>query len=554
MYTAINVLGLALGICACIVIYLITSYDLGFDKFHPDKERIYRIVGELQRSSGEKMFFNSPTDDVAGFQNQIPGFESAAGVHLYRCSVTVPDGTNPAKKFDSHIEGSYGGSTVITWPVYFDIFKYDWLIGNAKTSLSEPNKVVLSEKRAHTYFGNIPLNEIIGKTVTYTDSVLVSVSGIVKDWDKETDFGYTDFISIGTVQNSFLKKQIATDDWSSLSPHRSMAFVKLEKNTTVPEINARFTSYIKEHVKFKQAGTKLSMWLQPLVDIHFTKDFRRGDDGDDFRKAYMPVLYLLMGLAIFILLIAAFNFINLSTAQSVQRAKEIGIRKVLGSNKTRITLQFLIETAVLTFLAVLVSALLIKPVLFVFSGYIPQGVIFNPFEPSSLFFLAVVTLVTTLLAGFYPAKVLASYLPVISLKGAGIQKGTDKINLRKTLIVFQFTISLVFITGTLIIGKQIKFMTGADKGFNTDAVVNIFNWDDHTGKMKLFAENIRHLPGINKTMLQGTAPMGFAQNIDNYKYKGKGELNFQVLADIGNAEFVSVLRNEINSRKEYVTQ
>src|SRR5439155_748404 len=137
-----------------------------------------------------------------------------------------------------------------------------------------------------------------------------------------------------------------------------------------------------------------------------------------------------------------------------------------------------------------------------------------------------------------PAKLLASYLPVLSLKGVDIQKGTDKINLRKGLIVFQFTISLVFIIGTLVIGKQIKFMTGADKGFNTDAIITINNWNDHEGKLKVFAENIKHLPGVANTILQGAAPMGFAQKIDNYKYKGKEELSFQVLADMGNKDFI----------------
>src|SRR5438552_2719497 len=493
VYTAINVLGLALGVSACIVIYLITSYDLSFDKFHPHKERIYRIVGEIQHSDGTKDFLNSPTDDVAGFQNQIPGFEAAAGFHLYGENVSIADGDKPAKQFGGRIEtkGSWFPASIITGPQYFDIFKYHWLVGNAKTALSEPYKVVLSEKKARLYFGNIPLEKMIGKKVVYQDSLQLNVSGIVKDWSENTDFGFTDFISISTATHSFLKNHVPTEDWSSLSPHRSMAFVKLSAGTTAAQVNERFAAFIKEHVKPSNDGSKLSMWLQPITDIHFTKEFHRGDDGDDFRKAYMPVLYLLMGLAVFILLIAAINFINLSTAQSVQRAKEIGIRKVLGSNKKKITFEFLIRICVLTLFAVVVSVLLVNPVLSLFSSYIPEGITFNPLESSLLIFLSAVTLITTLLAGFYPAKLLASYLPVLSLKGVDIQKGTDKINLRKGLIVFQFTISLVFIIGTLVIGKQIKFMTGADKGFNTDAIITINNWNDHEGKLKVFAENIK---------------------------------------------------------------
>ena len=548
VYTAINVLGLALGVSACIVIYLITSYDLSFDKFHPDKERIYRIVGEIQHSDGTKDFLNSPTDDVAGFQNQIPGFEAAAGFHLYGENVSIPDGDKPAKKFGGRIEtkGSWSPASIITGPQYFDIFKYHWLVGNAKTALSEPYKVVLSEKKARLYFGNIPLEKMIGKKVVYQDSLQLNVSGIVKDWSENTDFGFTDFISISTATHSFLKNHVPTEDWSSLSPHRSMAFVKLSAGTTAAQVNERFAAFIKEHVKPSNNGSKLSMWLESITDIHFTKEFHRGDDGDDFRKAYMPVLYLLMGLAVFILLIAAINFINLSTAQSMQRVKEIGVRKVMGSNKTNIVFQFLTETFVLTLFAVIVSVLLVNPVLSAFSSFIPQGITFHLVNGSTLIFLLIVTLTTSLLAGLYPARVLASYLPVLSLKGLVAQKAGRKANLRKVLIVFQFSISLVFIIGSIVIGNQIGFMRDADKGFNSDAIITINHWGDQGGKTKIFAESIKHISGIDKVILQGNSPMGFAHGGQNFTYKGKDQIiDLPVSFDAGDENFIPFYQMKI---------
>jgi hypothetical protein len=172
------------------------------------------------------------------------------------------------------------------------------------------------------------------------------------------------------------------------------------------------------------------MWLQPITDIHFTPDFHRGDDGDNqFRKAYLPVIYVLMGAALFILLIAAINFINLSTAQSIRRARETGIRKVLGSNRTGLVLQFLTETFVLTLMAVSISVLLVRPVLSLFSDYIPNGVTFSINTETTVFLLSVL-LITTVLAGFYPAIVLSAYMPVQSLKGVGMKTikkmGTEK--------------------------------------------------------------------------------------------------------------------------------
>ncbi len=537
LYTTINVLGLALGICSCIVIYLITNFEFSFDRFHPEENRIYRVVGEAQRSTGEKEFLNSPFSDVAGLQKQIPGFETEAGVHFYGVSISIPNGNEPAKKFDSRIEGSYTTSTVITTPQYFDIFKYQWLVGNPQV-LNEPFKVVLSEKRARTYFGDVSLSSMIGKTVIYDDSLQVSVAGIVKDWNENTDFGYTDFISITTATHSFLKNQIPTDDWSSLSPHQSMAFVKLAKGVIAAQINSRFASFVKEHVKLPAPGTALSMQLQPLTDIHFTPDFHRGDDGDDFRKAYLPTLYALMGVALFILIIAAVNFINLSTAQSIQRAREIGVRKVMGGSKKNIMIQFLTETFVLTSFAVILSVILVKPALYLFRDYIPAGINFQFFNSSTIIFLLIVTLLTSLLAGFYPAKVLASYLPVLSLKGAALQIGKEKLSLRKALIIFQFTISLIFIIGVIIIGKQISFMNNADKGFNSNAVVIINHWRDQNNKLKVFAENIKHIPGIDKVILEGNAPMGFAHGAEDFKYKGKTEIDLPVSFEEGSEDFI----------------
>ena len=537
VYTIINILGLALGICSCIVIFLITSYDFSFDKFHPGGDRIYRIVGEFQNSSGQKNFINSPMEDVAGFQNQIPGFAAASGIYTLGAGVTIPGGDHPDKKFDSRIAGSYVASNVITWPQYFDIFKYKWLAGNAQV-LSEPFKVVLTENRACQYFGNIPVSSMIGKIVIYDDSLRVSVAGVVKDWSGNTDFGYTDFISISTASQSFLKNRIPTEDWSSLSPHRSMAFVKLATGVTPGQIDKGFAAFIKTHVKLSGDGSKLRMYLQPLSDIHFTSEFHRGDDGDNFRKAYLPALYALMGVALFILIIAAVNFINLSTAQSIQRAKEIGVRKVLGSRKRDIVFQFLTETFLLTLLGVIVSLLLVKPMLYVFKDYIPEGLTPDLYSSNMIFFLITLTITTTLLAGFYPAKVLASYLPVLSLKGSALQKGTEKLNLRKALIVFQFTISLLFIVAALVIGKQIGFMNNADKGFNTNNIITLTNWNDKDGKLKVLAQEIKQVKGVDKVLMQNHAPMGFAQMTNSFMYKGKEEVTTQPLMEIGNDEYV----------------
>src|SRR5580704_2896688 len=264
VYTTINVLGLALGICGCLILYLIIHYELSFDRQHPDGDRIYRIVGNAHRPDGEEAFMNSPYDDVAGFETQIPGFEAKAGVFGFGGKITVPQQGAPAKEFENHLGDMYEHTAVITSPGYFHIFPYQWLAGNAAT-LDQPNQVVITESRGRLYFGEVSPAEMIGKTVVYDDSVQVHVSGIIKDLAGNSDLAYTDYISISTATHSFWNKRIPTTDWTSLSPHRSMAFVKLEKGVTPEQVNARFAKYIRQHVHFRRQGISMVYYLQPLA-------------------------------------------------------------------------------------------------------------------------------------------------------------------------------------------------------------------------------------------------------------------------------------------------
>jgi len=537
IYTTINVIGLALGVCACMVIYLITDYEFSFDRDHPDGDRIYRIVGEAKGRDGNTMFANSLLSDMGGLETAIPGFEAKAAFYDFGAGVSIPDGKNPPKRFDNRIADSWTSSTIITNPQYFRIFQYQWLAGRPEV-LNEPFKVVLSEKRAQKYFGNIPLDKVIGKTVIYDDSLPVTVGGVVKDWVRHTDFGYTDFISIGTATRSFLKDRIPTEDWNSLRPHSSMVFVKLAKGTRAEVVNARMNAYVKKEHPGDQ-GPKVTWRLEPITDIHFAMEFHRGDDGDDFRKPYLPTLYMLMGVVVFILVLAVMNFINLSTAQSLQRAREVGVRKVLGSRRKDIVFQFLMETLVLTLFAVLLSVLLVKPVLHAFKDYIPSGVTFHFFRLHTLVFLGIITVMTAVLAGIYPARLLSSYLPVLSLKGVTLHKGTEKIGLRKALIVFQFTVSLIFIVAAIVIGKQVNFMQNADKGFSTDGIITINKWGDRQGKLQVFATNIQKLKGVDRILLQGNAPMGFAKMSNTLTYKdGKREVGVNSVTEVGDEGYI----------------
>jgi ABC-type antimicrobial peptide transport system permease subunit len=191
-------------------------------------------------------------------------------------------------------------------------------------------------------------------------------------------------------------------------------------------------------------------------------------------------------------------------------------------------------------------------VLALFKDYIPEGIVFHIFSPSTLIFLFTIIIITTVFAGFYPARVLASYLPVLSLKGISFQKGSEKINLRKALIVFQFTISMLFIITAIIMGKQMNFMKSADKGFNSDAIITVDKWRDHDNKLKILAENVRHIPGVDKVLWQGDNPMGFGKTSNTFKFKGKEEITINPVIEEGDDQYISFYQMKLVAGRDMI--
>jgi putative ABC transport system permease protein len=501
VFTVLNVLGLALGICACIVIYQVSHYELSFDRFHPGGERVYRVMGDVTENTGDRLHFARlsylwPRLARTG----LSGLAAIAGCVPYNAQIGVTGDGNTVKHFDSKVVGRYP-STAFIDPQYFEIFTYDWLAGNATTALNAPHTVVLSEKRARQYFGASPIDAMIGKQVVYDDSLMCTVSGVVRDWEENSDLGFTDLISYSTIEHSFLRNTINPASWDQGDPSTTMLFVKLPKGTTARQLDPQLAALVRTH-----AGSqiKLDLWLEPLSDIHFNAEVIE----NPIRTAHLPTLYSLMGIAAFILLLAVVNFINLSTAQTIRRAREVGVRKVLGSSRGSLLLQFLTETWVLTFLALVLAVCLVKPVMYFFRSFIPEGISFRPLEPSMLGFFVLVGIATTLLAGLYPAKLLAAFRPAASLKGVAERKGGEGWVVRKALIVFQFSISLIFIIGSIVIASQLRYTREKDLGFTTDAIINIPTpWGSGYPSVALLAQRLKALPGVSGVALEWVPPM-----------------------------------------------
>lgn len=549
--TLINLSGLTLGVTACLAIYVVTHFELSFDTFHPEAARIYRLVGQskFNKSDTFKPLGFVPRAVPQAVRAEVAGLETVAAFHNLESDVTVPGGNNEPRRFERRNMDADHAQIILAGPSYFDIFRYEWLAGNPQSALKEPYSVVLTEKKARLYFGDLPLDAIMGRELVYRGHIRATVTGIVRDWTQNTDFTFTDFLSESTIGVSALKREINLNEWTDVWS-ASQCFVKLARGVAPAQVNAQLAEFAQKHFG-SAAGTGDFLFvpsLQPLSDLHFNEDYR-----DNYsRKAHLPTLYGLMGVAIFILLIAAVNFINLATAQAAQRAQEIGMRKVLGGSRGSLMLQFLGETLVLTTLAAGVSLLLAPAVLTEFRTFIPEGVEFFAFRPDLLLFLGAVVACCTLLSGLYPARIISAYRPAQTLKGQNALKGNQKGYLRKGLIVFQFAFSLVFIIGAIVIGRQLRFIRDKDLGFSSDAVVLIGT--PHDDKSKVLAEQIRGLSGVDRVAMEWFPPLGDGLMLTRMTYKsGRApDLEMDVSAKVGDENFIPLYGLRLLAGRNYL--
>lgn len=541
LYTLVNVLGLALGVCGCIIIWLVDSYELSFDRFHPKGDRIYRVA--LDGGQGQRNIPMILAPMPEAMRAAIPGMESMAPFFPYVESPTVKvplPGQNPLT-FEPKLPGEPRATAIIIADSgWFHVFSYRWLAGNPAAALTAPFQVVLTESAVKRYFGDISPMAAMGRELIYADSLHVHVSGVVLDWTQHSDVAYTDFISYPTIEASFLKESHHLHDWTPRFEFGKYdwpsTYVRLAKGVDTGKVIAQMNRIARDHQLLTPGGPYLQT-LQPLSDVHFNSDYM-----EDRHHAHLPTLYALAGVALFILILAAVNFVNLATAQSLQRAKEIGVRKVLGSGKNGLVIQFLIETGVLTALALVIALGMVWPLMRWYRDYIPTGVHFNPLAPANLLFLAGVLIVVTLAAGFYPARVLAGYQPVETLKGSGSIKGGGKWWVRRSLVVFQFTISLVFIIVTLVIGRQIRYMLNADYGFRQDAIVTVQTRPDMSDAsrdaLKRLKREYSALPGIAEVIREATPPIGMGRIGGQITYKGKQVMQVNSIIHFADERFI----------------
>ena len=528
IFSTINILGLAIGISASLVIYMIVHYEFSYETFHQDRNRIYRVVTNMHFPDQDFKNSGVPGPLPAAMRSEITGVESSAlFVLANETKVTVP------AKHENN--GVFRKQKLIAFAddQYFNFIKYDWISGNSATALNEPNKVVLTESRAKEYFGFNDVSQAIGQTIIYDDTITTTVAGVVKDLDAVTDLVSKEFVSLPTFLVQ-LRETNGWDEWGSVNSSTQF-LVKLKKGVTAANINNQFAAVRKKHEK--EAYLATDHFLQPLSDIHFNSDF----DAFDQRLAHKPTLYGLLAVAAFLLLLGCINFINLTTAQGSQRAKEIGVRKTMGSTKTNLLTQFLTETFLLTLAATLLSLVLVPFILKIFGDFIPPGLSLDMLkEPMIVGFIILLVIVVSLVSGFYPALVLSKFKPVTVLKNVAYANTsqTRRVWIRKTLTVSQFVIAQFFIIATLVVGQQIRYSLNKDMGFKKDAIVNFnapYNYFAPDNKQFILLQKLENIPGISKISLAGAPPAYTGTNSTTMKFKKDGK-DLETTVEVKNAD------------------
>lgn len=521
LFTFLNIAGIAIGISACWMIWSITRYEFGYNKSIPGHENIYRLTtGYI---FGEKESYNGGVSAplYQGIRKEIPGIKRAVPVFeqwLLASEVQRPDGTRYSLEEPA--------SVVAVDSAYFEMVSYHWLAGNRHSALTSPDAVVLTESRMQEYFPGLSPEQVLGKKIYgigYRDSTMRAVTGVVKNLPQNTEFTGQEF-------HALQEKVYPLAEWTNTNGSDKL-YLQLAGNESPAvakeKIDALAARKWKEFAQSRDVPFKSTRWFEiiPLSESHFTTHIAE----NNLRKASKPVMLGLVGVAAFLLLLACINYVNMSIAQMPGRAREIGVRKTMGSSQGALISQFLVETFLTTLMAVVLSVLLVKLGFGLLKDIIPAEI--SAFDQPLVISLTILVfaVIVTVLAGFYPAWLITRVKTVNVFKSSALPSaGNRRLTLQKVLIVFQFVISLTFITGALIGGKQLQYVMHKDMGFNKDAVVLVrIPWkylrdDAYTGKQLALSHELRKHPGIKEISL-GTEPLTSGYSSSPYTWTREGQ-------------------------------
>lgn len=490
-FTAINICGFSLGLAACMLIVFYVVDELSYDRFHKNADRIYRVNEDLKLGENKVQYAVAMPPLAQTLKREFPDVENVA--RLKKASISVKKGNQYLIENDA----------VFADPEVFDVFTLPLIHGDKATVLTQPNTVVISASVAKKYFNN---TNVVGQLLTIPNHAPLKITGVMKDMPRQSHFKADFLMAMASWPDS------RSDEWLRSDYN---TYVLMRKGADYKDLEAKFPALLRKYSSaqmqkavggniddFEKKGSYFRLNLMPLTDIHLHSHMT-GELGVNGNVQYV---YIFTVVALFILLIACVNFINLSTARSSNRAREVGVRKVVGSSRKSLIVQFLLESVVVTFAAAVIALVMVFITLPSFNHLSGKNILIDtnfivPLIPvllTGILFIGVI-------AGLYPAFFLSSFQPVNVLKGK-IKTGFKDGGLRSFLIVFQFSISIFLIINTLVIYRQLKHIQTRDVGFNRNQVLVLQNAFELGKHAQTFKEEIKQLPGVVNATLTGFLP------------------------------------------------
>lgn len=497
-YTSLNIIGLAIGLATCFLILLYVKDELSYDRYNTHADRIYRINNEIRFGGNDLDIAQTPALLGAEAVKALPQVEQYTRLR-WRGNFLVKKGSTNLRED----RAAYADSTL------FELFSLPMIDGDPTTALKEPRSMVITEKIAQKYFGR---TEVTGQYLTINDTASYRITGVIRNVPSNTHFNFDFFLPFTEISWS------RDDNWLSQNFN---TYLLLTENTSAKklqqDVDALLSRFIGPVLKdalgisleeFTKQGSYVKCTLTPLTDIHLHSN----KIGELEGNGTIQYVYIFSLVAFFILIIACVNFMNLFTARSSNRAKEVGVRKVLGSLRKDLVWQFLAESMLISFMALLIALLITWPVLPYFNQLAGKEVRLSVlFQPAMVLFLLLFTIIVGLLAGSYPALVLSAFQPIAVLKGR-LAKGFKGSWLRNALVVFQFAVSIILMVGTIIIYSQLDFIRTKDIGFNRHQVMVIRNTEALKTQINSFRNELLQLSGVTNITTTGYLPLNGDRN------------------------------------------
>ncbi len=497
-YSLINIIGLAVGIATCLLILLYVSDELSFDRYNTKAQRIYRVNNEIKFGDNHIDLAVAPSLMGTTMVKEIPEVEQYTRIQWHG-SLLIKKGNENLRED----RVAYGDSTL------FEVFTLPMISGDPKTALREPHSLVISEMIAKKYFNSV---DPVGKEMIINDSQNYKITGVFRNIPSQSHFNFDIFVA--TSENPFSRD----DNWLSENWN---TYILVKKNASITKLNTEIDAMMDRYVgpelqgvvnmtldQFKKNGGYVRASLTPLTSIHLhsNKTGELGGNGN------MQFVYIFSAIALFILLIACVNFMNLSTARSFNRAKEVGVRKVLGSLRKNLIQQFLAESVLISFIALIFAVMIASLLLPYFNQLSGKTIkVDTIFQPGMIFSLVILMLIVGLLAGSYPAFFLSSFQPITVLKGK-LVAGFKRSWLRNALVVVQFVITIVLIIGTMVVFNQLNYIRATDVGYNRNQVLVINGTNVLGDQAVTFKNELLGITGVQNATITGYLPTDYERS------------------------------------------